>query len=153
MTDKLEFSRVMNGDLPVIWPEISQYVKDTIKYSAGRYTEKTIVDLVISGFMQLWVVTEGQEVLLSMVTQIMNYPTGLRVCDIILLGGKNIEKWLEFTEKNISEWALNTMNCNSIQLIGRKGWEKMLKKLNWNPMFSMIEKSLKPLQLQETNHG
>lgn len=139
----LNFHRVLNGELSEVWPFIEGYIAETVEYSAGRYSVKTIADAILNGFMQLWIVSdESSNVLLAMATQIMNYPTSLKVCDIILLGGKEIEKWLDFTEENISNWASNEMNCNSIQLIGRPAWGKLLKKKGWGTQFVMVEKSL-----------
>ena len=138
----MKFIGVTLEELPSTWPKIEHLVDKTVKYSNGRYSKKTVADGILSGLMQLWLVIDDEDsdrIMLAMVTQIMSYPTGAVVCDIVLLGGSNINKWLNFAESSLLSWAAK-MGFKSAQLVGRPGWAKMLK--NWGSMFIMLERDL-----------
>lgn len=135
MTD-FDVRMVHPYDLPEIWPQVRQHIANAAEYSNGRITEKSVLDQVLKNIMQLWVIMEDNKIVISFVTQVIVYNTGVKNCDIYALGGKNCKKYLnQFTEV-ISEWAKN-IGCSSLEFVGRPGWEKILK--NWVKLSVMLE--------------
>lgn len=62
----------------------------------------------------------------AIVCEIVDYPQRA-TCRIWLAGG-DMQELVE-AEKNICEWA-KTLGCTSMEIIGRKGWERVLDTYN-----------------------
>lgn len=135
----MELNFIEMADLSNVWPVVRDEVLKAVEYSNGRYSEKTIIDGLLTGMMQLWVLSNNGSGDASLITQVVNYPTGLKVCDVILLGGIESKSWAEFITSQLSKWA-ESLGCHSLQIIGRPGWEKVLK--NWGKTAVMLEKPL-----------
>ncbi len=135
----MDLVNVGTDKLSEFWPEVRGLLHSALEYSGGRFSEKSILDCILTGEMQLWVVMDGIDIISVFVTNIMNYRTGLRVCDIILLSGNNMVKWLPDCTDRISEWA-SQIGCTKIQMMGRPGWEKALK--NWGKISVAMERSV-----------
>ena len=135
----MELYLVGSDDFGTVWPVVRDDLNKALEYSNGRYSEKIVADMVVSNLMQLWLLTNEDKIVMSMVTQILDYPTGLKVCEVFLLGGKNTKEWLEFAVGKLSKWA-KSLGCSSIQIAGRKGWEKVLK--GWGSVMVMLERPI-----------
>lgn len=139
-TSEVVVSGVQVGEFPFVWEKVSPLLEEALKYSGGRFSVKTVRDLLINGSMQLWVATNGDDtVYFAAITQLITWPTGLYVCDIFLLGGVEHKKWLGPLEDFIAAWA-KAQGCHSMQLVGRPGWEKALK--NWGKCSVMLDRDL-----------
>lgn len=135
----MELLFVDQAALSDVWPIARDNINKALEYSSGRYNEKTVVDGLVSGAMQLWIAVEDGNIHMSLITQIMTYPTGLKVCEIFVLGGLDRNKWLEPGTKVITKYA-KELGCSRLQMIGRKGWERVLK--DWKSVTIMLEQSL-----------
>lgn len=138
VTSAMELNFIDRAELPNIWSVVRNDILKAVDYSRGRYNEKAIVDGLITGAMQLWVLFDD-EIKMSMITQIMTYPTGLKVCEVTLLGGLDSKEWVNFVVGELDKWAVS-LGCHSLQIIGRPGWEKVLK--NWGKIAVMLERPL-----------
>jgi len=61
------------------------------------------------------------------VTTLSQYPTGLRIAEILLIAGRGkSEEWLHNIDY-LKDWAAEE-GCDRLQFIGRQGWRRMLGK-------------------------
>lgn len=72
----------------------------------------------------------------AIVVEIVDYPQRA-TCRIWLAGG-DMDELLE-AEKQVCEWA-KTQGCTSMEIIGRKGWERVLK--DYNPTATVLTKDM-----------
>lgn len=79
--------------------------------------------MVAAGKAQLWIAEDGQP-RAAAVTQLRETASGL-VCDLWLMGGKDRALWLHFLGD--IETAAKARGCVGIEIIGRKGWARLLK--------------------------
>ena len=107
-------------------------------HSEGELNPEDFYDAIYEREMQLWVAVDGDELLASMVTQIVNYPRK-RIMRIISIAGKSMEEWIEYMPI-IEDWALEHGGV-SLECWGRKGWLKVLK--DWKCSYHIITKDLK----------
>ena len=106
-----------------MWPKASKLLNRSIEMSGGRLSQITVLDGLLNREMQLWLAPEG-----ALVTQIVTYPTGLKVMALLLVGG-TMGKWLHLLPK-IEAWG-RAEGCEVSELgRARKGWVKMLKDYN-----------------------
>ena len=72
----------------------------------------------------------------AIVVEIVDYPQRA-TCRIWLAGG-DMEELIE-AEKNVCDWA-RELGCDSMEIIGRKGWERQLK--DYKPTATILVKDL-----------
>ena len=106
-------------------------------HSEGELSPDDFYEVLANGDMQLWTAVQDNEILASMVTQIVPYPRK-RVLRIISIAGGEMDKWIEYIPL-IEEWALS-VGCTSLECWGRKGWLKILK--DWRCSYHIITKDL-----------
>lgn len=126
--------------LSQVWGEVQPLIAKVIPYTGGRQNEKTLADALLNRDMQLWVIRNGEGIKTAFVTQIVNFPTGLKVAEYIVLGGEDADAWLAL-QAEVEEWA-RAQGCYVMQVVGRPGWEKMLKKNGFKKLTVMLDKDL-----------
>lgn len=106
-------------------PAVSELLFQLIALWRGKQTAQSIIDKVGSGAMQLWVLSDSQAAIFAIVlTEIIRYPE--RQClRIVGVAGRERTLWMHHLA-GIEDYA-RQVGCTGIELIGRKGWEKVLK--------------------------
>jgi hypothetical protein len=123
---------IPHSEVLKVWPHASDLLNKSIEMSGGRLSQATVLDALLNREMQLWLAPEG-----AMVTQIVTYPTGIKVMLLLLVGGV-MEKWLHLLPQ-VEAWG-RSKGCDISELPrGRKGWSKVLKDYN---MMVFMEKRL-----------
>jgi len=95
--------------------------------------------------MQLWIIWDkGQQTTLQryygvVVTEIIDRKLK-RSCNIFIVTGRHRQRWQHFI-KIIEDFAEKN-NCNNIELIARKGWEKIMDKFNYKKTHVVLEKEI-----------
>ena len=84
---------------------------------------ETIANAVMAGDMLLWLAWDGTEIYAACVTQ-LGTSNGRRFCLIVAVGGRDMSRWLYLVNR-LEQYAKDE-GCQSIALIGRRGWEREL---------------------------
>ena len=124
----MKLVRLHEAELPGIWPLIERYIVDATSRSAGRHTPETVFNMISTEQYQLWIVVDEDNenrVTACVVTQFLQYPTGLLAADIIIATGENRKQWIHLLE-TLEEWARDN-GCQLFQMFARKGWARELK--------------------------
>lgn len=116
---------------------VQPFLVEAIARSGGRYSLRTIVDGLLDHSLQLWASVNDEEIDAAAITRIVDWPTGLRVC-VILMGGGNLES-LKTHQTDVAEWA-KAHGCTRFEVWGRRGFERALA--DWREAFSVMETSL-----------
>ena len=116
--------------IPIVWPTAMPLLINPIDRSGGRLSVDSVYSWLMAGKFHLWVVREGNETLAVLVTEIRNYPTGLRVFNVMLLGGSLRDRWLGLWPE-MADWA-RKQGCTKAEMAGRKGWSRVLKDWKWH---------------------
>jgi len=136
MTDELALYAIPKEELPTVWGKVGPIIKEVIPYTGGRHSEKTVIDFLLQDRYQLWIVMQGEDLKTAFTTEVFEYPTGMKVCEIILLGGKQSREWLEYAIEQIGLYAEQN-GCEKLQMVGREGWTKLLK--SWGKVSVMMD--------------
>jgi len=88
----------------------------------GDRSEEEVREALDQETAQLWI-GEDQDVRCAVVTCLSRTRRGL-ICEIWLMGGRDRRRWLHCID--ILEAAARERGCVSIELIGRKGWTRLL---------------------------
>lgn len=127
---------VPSSEVPDVWPVVSKILDPAIKRSGGRLSRASVLEGLLKREMQLWLAVDG-EILGAMVTQIATHPTGLKVLVGLLVGGKDLKRWVHLWP-HIEDWG-RSLGCEVAEMPrGRGGWTRVFK--DWNAMTFMEKK-------------
>jgi hypothetical protein len=108
--------------IDALWPSIEEKLE---RVADDKVHVSDIYDFVIDGVWMLWAcqVPETSEITSVVVTEFINYPqvTNLRV---IFLSGDD-EDWAY--GMSVFEDFARINKCHDVEVLGRKGWERVLK--------------------------
>ncbi len=122
-------------DLEFIWPQVKAQLEKALD---GSYSSYDILNYIKENRMQLWISwNDGIEA--SFVTEVCDYPQ-MRVMRWVLAGGSNMESWLKPLTEKVEAWAKRN-NCQRLEIVGRKGWTKVLR--DYEPQAVYFVKEIK----------
>ncbi len=126
-------------DVPYVWEDVGPMLAKVIEHSEGELEPDDFLDNLMIGNMQLWIATEEQEILLSMVTQVVSYPQK-KVLRVITISGEKFKEAHDKFNDMVESFAIKK-GCSAMELWGRKGWKKMLPE--WKDSYIVFTKDLK----------
>lgn len=129
-------------DLGFIWPFVEKLLNKSIKRSYGRTSTNDLLQECLYGESHLWIFFEEDkypEILGCGITQINDYPSGLRMLNIDHLAGNHQDKWTQEGLKFVEEFAKDS-NCDGIEALGRPGFWNWLKDDNWDQIAVAYQK-------------
>jgi len=129
---------VQSHDLELVWPEVKPFIERALEKAHGEYKSADIYNALHRKDMQLWI---GGELLYVGVTQILTYPSGLKVVEIVLTAGDNLDQWVKDSNTYIEEWA-KSLGADQIRVYGRHGWSKVLGKIGFNHGYTVMIRSI-----------
>ena len=106
------------------WPEAEPFLLPLIEDSNGRHTVEAIHEACERSYMQLWLVFDGDDnVRGAAITETARYHGGLKALRFIGMAGEmDAVAFLPQVEEKARE-----QGCDVVEVIGRKGWKKVLK--------------------------
>ena len=122
------------------WHLVQEYLITALEYGLGEYSIGDIKKSCKSKDMQLWVKFDT-EVRGAFITKIAKYPQKNLLC-VILLGGKEFHKWRDEADALLNAFG-KEHNCEYIELLGRKGWGKVLKDIDYKEITRLFAKEIR----------
>ena len=144
--ESVSFSLVHPRYLDSVWDRVSVCLKRATDHSAGRFSVHSVYDGIVSGDQLLWVLVRGDdELLLVATTQFIFYPLRKNLC-VMFMGSADHGERLWFDHRSVIVGALEDFalqhGCHGIELTGRAGWQRVLKKFGFEKKFLVLEKDL-----------
>tara|TARA_R100000742_G_C4274282_1_gene94191 strand:+ start:879 stop:1238 length:360 start_codon:yes stop_codon:yes gene_type:complete len=109
------------------------------EHSEGELEIDDFLDSLMMGEMQLWIATEDNQIVMSMVTMVVNYPQK-RILRVVSISGERFKELHEKFNDMVEAFAIKK-GCSALELWGRKGWKKMLP--DWKDSYIVFTKDLK----------
>ena len=123
-------------EFDLVWKDAAPLLSKAIEYSDGKETIENLYQRVRARDMQLWVVF-SYEMEAALVTRIDQHPAK-KVLSIPYLGGTGADRWLD--NLGIIEDFAKAQGCEAVEIMGRKGWQKLLP--DYDPIHVVIRKVL-----------
>jgi len=133
----MKLQGVPSWALAEIWQIVAPLVDAACHRSSGRFTADILRAACERADMQLWIAKDEEGIGAVMITEVFTYPTGLKVCSVIVLTGRYWRRWIGLLA-DLEAWARG-QGCTMIQAQARPGWERVL---GWKRPHVMIEKCL-----------
>jgi hypothetical protein len=136
--------KVINIPPSVIWnmtEDIDEHIKKAIEHSNGEFDAISIYEQVSQGLMSAWIVSDEEyNIMAVLITELVTYPLRSMV-RIVLCGGEKLDKWLDTFLNKMDEYARN-LGASGIEVVGRKGWERMLKNYGYEYTYTALFKEV-----------
>jgi hypothetical protein len=112
------------------------------KKTDGEYSLKDYQDYIESQYWDLWIAVNlnTKEIQGVAVTEIIEHPNFNELLMRMVIG-KQFNKFLLETETQFQEFAKEN-NCKRLVLYGRKGWLRVLNKINWKEGYTVMTKNI-----------
>ena len=125
-----------------VWGLVTTDIANSVNRSNGYALADHIKKWIIEEKMQLWILWDKEAAKESkyyglVVTEVIQRPLQ-RCLNMRIMTGRHREKWQHLI-KHIEDFAwLN--NCDSLELIARPGWKKVLKPFGYTETHVLLQK-------------
>lgn len=120
----MQLERVTPDNFSEMWPQIEPMLANACERSRGRFSVNSSLELMTRCVWQFWVGRDAETVLVFAATEIITFPTGLMVGNIIITTGRNRRAWKHLID-DLAVW-FREQGCTEQQTLARKGWAKEL---------------------------
>ena len=138
----IELIYVPTKSVNEVWGVVKTDIANALNRSNGYALADHIKKWIIEEKMQLWILWDKEAAKESkyyglVVTEIIQRPLQ-RCLNMRIMTGRHREKWQHLI-KHIEDFAwLN--NCDSLELIARPGWKKVLKPFGYTETHVLLQK-------------
>ena len=138
----IELVRLSAKDAVYYWDAVTPLIIKGLKRTDGEYSLKDYQDYIESQYWDLWIAVnlDTKEIQGVAVTEIIEYPNFNELLMRMVIG-KQFNKFLLETETQFQEFAKEN-NCKRLVLYGRKGWLRVLNKINWKEGYTVMTKNI-----------
>lgn len=136
---------IPSSNLDDVWSLVKKDISEALSYSGNHTDSQFVYDCVKENKMQLWVVwdkdksTTLEKYFGVVVTEIVKRKL-IQSCNIFIVTGKHRQKWQHLISV-LEDFALKN-NCTNMELIARKGWERIMEQFNYKKTHVVLEKSI-----------
>jgi hypothetical protein len=123
-----------------VWSQVGPILKRAIETSNGRYTDHDVFNLCMQGRQQLWVMFEDDVIHAAATTSVTDYPQR-RALTGVFVAGNRMKEWNEPFVDMLERFAKD-VGCDLVEMTGRIGWTKFMKKFGWQQSAVVLEKDL-----------
>ena len=131
-----------------VWKRSEEVLKKLEPMNDGRFELADILHMLLSGQQHMWVVwdedQENDPVIGVVVTEIIEYPRK-RLIAVQYLAGERLDEWFHETEIMIASWG-KVSGCHGMEMSGRRGWSRRLKKENWTERYVIMTKNFEDFE-------
>jgi len=141
----MKLVNIPSFNLDDVWSLVKKDISDALSYSGNHTDAQFVYDCIKENKMQLWVVwdkdksTTLEKYFGVVVTEIVKRKL-IQSCNIFIVTGKHRQKWQHLISV-LEDFALKN-NCTNMELIARKGWERIMEQFNYKKTHVVLEKSI-----------
>lgn len=139
-SDKAEILTVQPDEIGQYENIALPFIVSALEHTDGETDFRHILSDIATQKRQLWLIRSKGQFIGAIVTQIYTTQSGQKVGEITLAAGYDYQSWDHFTDV-FAAWA-NEMGCVVLQVIGRQGWEKLLKGKQFVKKYAVFKRAL-----------
>lgn len=138
----IKISAVPPELVPDYWEIALPLFAKSFRYSSLKINEQDVYEDIMRGNQSLWIVFDESPVntIGAFTIRVKNYPAGQTLCGEHL-GGERLEDWADMLFEIMERYARD-LGIKNLELIGRRGWEKILKPKGWEGKLVVFEKEI-----------
>lgn len=137
----VEISFIPKECIALIEEQLRPLIRKLGSHLCNRFDEDTLVAALTAGKMDLWIAfDDAEKILCFAATAIHEYPLR-KVFSCIFCAGEKMEEWAEDMMSMLMSCARDN-GCQSIELTGRPGWTRYLKRYGFDFLCTTVEREL-----------
>ena len=137
---------IPSSNLDDVWNLVKKDISEALSYSGNHTDAQFVYDCIKEKKMQLWVVwdkdksTTLEKYYGVVVTEIVKRKL-IQSCNIFIVTGKHRQKWQHLISV-LEDFAIEN-NCTNMELIARKGWQRIMEQFDYKQTHVVLEKPIK----------
>lgn len=125
--DDYQFAAIPPQMLHLVWDECVCHIERVVDVAHGDITLTSTRNRLVSGDLQLYTITRHGEIIAVFCTDVHEHESGLRSLRVPIIGGEEIDMWLDQAVQIWRQLAKEMM-CDRALGMGRPGWERKMRK-------------------------
>ena len=136
---------IPSSNLDDVWNLVKKDISEALSYSGNHTDAQFVYDCIKEKKMQLWVVwdkdkpTTVEKYYGVVVTEIVKRKL-IQSCNIFIVTGRHRQKWQHLI--NVLEDFAIENNCTNMELIARKGWQRIMEQFDYKQTHVVLEKPI-----------
>ena len=136
---------IPSSNLDDVWSLVKKDISEALSYSGNHTDAQFVYDCIKEKKMQLWVVwdkdkpTTVEKYYGVVVTEIVKRKL-IQSCNIFIVTGKHRQKWQHLISV-LEDFAIEN-NCTNMELIARKGWQRIMEQFDYKQTHVVLEKQI-----------
>ena len=136
---------IPSSNLDDVWNLVKKDISEALSYSGNHTDAQFVYDCVKEKKMQLWVVwdkdkpTTFEKYYGVVVTEIVKRKL-IQSCNIFIVTGRHRQKWQHLISV-LEDFAIEN-NCTNMELIARKGWQRIMEQFDYKQTHVVLEKQI-----------
>lgn len=129
-------------DLPLWWDKAKSLIEKAIPYTDGKTDIEQVEKDLLDRAMQLWIYVDDRgKIQLASITRIVVYLHNRKRLEISFFSGEGSDDIVDVFQRMFEDFA-RAQGCEAMESIGRKGWQRRLKKYDYDYIHTVLRKWL-----------
>ena len=136
---------IPSSSIEEVWNLVKKDIAEALSYSGNHTDSDFVYDCVKENKMQLWVVwdkdkpTTLEKYYGVVVTEIVKRKL-IQSCNIFIVTGRHRQQWQHLISV-LEDFAIEN-NCTNMELIARKGWQRIMEQFDYKQTHVVLEKPI-----------
>jgi len=136
---------IPSSNLDDVWSLVKKDISEALSYSGNHTDAQFVYDCIKEKKMQLWVVwdkdkpTTVEKYYGVVVTEIVKRKL-IQSCNIFIVTGRHRQQWQHLISV-LEDFAIEN-NCTNMELIARKGWQRIMEQFDYKQTHVVLEKQI-----------
>jgi len=137
--------RIPTSNIDDVWNLVKKDIQEALSYSGNHTDSDFVLETLKQQKFQLWIVWDKEKKTTKdkyygvVITEVTKRKLR-KSCNIFIVTGKHRQKWQHLISV-LEDFALE-QECNNMELIARKGWERIMEQFNYKKTHVVLEKSI-----------
>jgi hypothetical protein len=137
----ITITMIKNELVPMMWPLIAPLLSLAIDKSNGELTLEDLESKILYNEMAVATISRDGQVIACVTFEQREFESGKRILHVATAGGESAAEWIDEMDK-LCEQLAKKYNCQEIYIIGRPGWVKTLKHLDYTLVHTVISRKV-----------
>ena len=141
----MKLVNIPSSNLDDVWSLVKKDISEALSYSGNHTDAQFVYDTLKENKMQLWVVwdkdkpTTLEKYYGVVVTEIVKRKL-IQSCNIFIVTGRHRQQWQHLISV-LEDFAIEN-NCTNMELIARKGWQRIMEQFDYKQTHVVLEKPI-----------
>ena len=141
----MKLVNIPSSNLDDVWSLVKKDISEALSYSGNHTDAQFVYETLKQNKMQLWVIWDkDKEAIIDkyygvVVTEIVKRKL-IQSCNIFIVTGRHRQKWQHLISV-LEDFAIEN-NCTNMELIARKGWQKIMEQFDYKQTHVVLEKQI-----------